>query len=43
MKAIGVVRKVDELGRIVIPGGTRRKIWTLRLKTHWKYIQKIIV
>ena len=42
MKAIGVVRKVDELGRIVIPVELRRKM-DIKVKTHWKYIQKIIV
>ena len=42
MKAIGVVRKVDELGRIVIPVELRRNM-DIEVKTHWKYIQKIIV
>ena len=42
MKAIGVVRKVDELGRIVIPVELRRNM-DIEVKDSWKYIQKIIV
>ena len=34
MKSVGIVRKVDELGRIVIP---------VELRIKWKFIQKITV
>lgn len=27
MKSVGIVRKVDELGRIVIPVELREKVW----------------
>ena len=39
MKSVGIVRKVDELGRIVIPVESLES--TLRIQ--WKFIQKITV
>ena len=39
MKATGVVRRIDDLGRVVIPKEIRK---TLRIKEgeiHWRYLQ----
>ena len=35
MKATGIVRKVDELGRVVLPIELRRN---LDIKMHWKFM-----
>ena len=42
MKSVGIVRKVDELGRIVIPVELRRSLEST-LRIQWKFIQKITV
>ena len=42
MKSVGIARKVDELGRIVIPVELRRK-FGIDIKVQWKFIQKITV
>ena len=36
MKATGIVRRIDDLGRVVVPKEIRR---TLRKVTHWKFLQ----
>ena len=42
MKSVGIVRKVDELGRIVIPVELRRK-FGIDIKDSMEIIQKITV
>ena len=39
MKTIGIVRRIDDLGRIVIPKEIRN---TLRIKSIWTIIRYII-
>lgn len=37
MKATGIVRKVDELGRVVLPIELRRNL-DINEKMHWKFM-----
>ena len=38
MKATGIVRRIDDLGRVVIPKEIRR---TLRIREiHWKFLPR---
>lgn len=36
MKATGIVRRIDDLGRVVVPKEIRRTL-RIRKATHWRY------
>ena len=42
MKATGIVRRIDELGRIVVPKEIRRTL-RIRKATRWKFIRTVRV
>ena len=39
MKATGVVRRIDDLGRVVIPKEIRKTLRIKETETHLKYLQ----
>ena len=39
MKATGIVRRIDDLGRVVIPKEIRRTLRIVRA-TRWRYIRR---
>ena len=38
MKATGIVRRIDDLGRVVIPKEIRRTFANSLKETHWKFL-----
>ena len=39
MKATGIVRRIDDLGRVVIPKEIRRT-FSIRKEIHWKFLPR---